>query len=353
MITYKAFVSSTYEDLKDHRRYVIAELRSGGVHVDPMEEWTAAASVPKELSKRRVVDCNLCVLLVARRRGHIPQWADESITQMEYRQAVALGIDVLPFLLDEKADWDSTFDEVDSDFALVEWQSELREKHVVSFFGTKPESVSVLPAILRWFQETPGIDPKRLAALNSVRNMTDHVRKAVDHGHDFKNRLDWVKEMQKLGDTYRDLIPDLYTPIQMISWRIRDHSFDHSQEDSSKYCCDELIKDLRALQFEVLKLTQQSMAKKEVEAMAIEILQDIELMTMGVGAPGPIMPAKPVNVPENSEVFHQYQKELEKSRAEARRQDAEKRARHLKTWYKGIQWDKDFAVAHKDPPPVA
>ena len=127
----------------------------------------------------------------------------------------------------------------------------------------------MLPAILRLFQEKSGIDSKRLAALNSVRNMTDHVRKAVDHGHDFANRLDWVKEMQKLGDIYRDLIPDLYTPIQMISWRIRDHSFDHNQEDSSQYCCDELIMDLRALQFEVLKLTQQSMAKGDLEAMAV------------------------------------------------------------------------------------
>ena len=52
MITYKAFVSSTYEDLKDHRRHVIAELRSGGIHVDPMEEWTAGSSAPKELSKK-------------------------------------------------------------------------------------------------------------------------------------------------------------------------------------------------------------------------------------------------------------------------------------------------------------
>ena len=217
MNTYKAFVSSTYVDLKDHRRQVVAELRKGGIHVDPMEEWTAASSDPKELSKKRVLGCNLCVLLLARRRGHIPQGSNESITQMEYRQAVALGIDVLPFLLDEKADWDNTFDELDSDPGVTEWQSELCEKYVISTFGTKPESVSVLPAILRWFQEKPGIDPKRLAALTSVRNITAHVRKAVDHGHDFANRMDWVKEVQRLGDIYRDLIPDLYMPIQMIS----------------------------------------------------------------------------------------------------------------------------------------
>jgi hypothetical protein len=352
MTTYKAFVSSTYEDLKHHRRHVIAELRSGGIHVDPMEKWTASSSVPKELSKKRVDDCNLCVLLVARRRGHIPKGAEMSITQMEYAQAVALGIDVLPFLLDEKADWDSAFDEADSDPGLAGWRSELGEKHVISTFGTKPESVPVLPAILRWLQEKPGIDPKRLAALNSVRNVTDHVRKAVAHGHDFANRLDWVKELQKLADTYRDLIPDLYMPIQRISWKVRDHSFDHNLEDSSQYCCDELITDLRALQFEVLKLTQKSMAKEDVEAMAIEILEDIELMNMEILGFREITPGKPLGVPENSEEFRRYQKELEKSHAEARRQDEERRARHLKTWREGIEWHKDFAVAHKDPPPA-
>ena len=247
---------------------------------------------------------------------------------MEYAQAVALGIDVLPFLLDEKADWDSAFDEIGSDPGLAEWRSELGEKHVIGTFDTEPQSVPVSPAIVRWLQEKPGIDSKRLAALNWVRNMTDHVLKAVDHGHDFANRLDWAKEMQKLGDAYRDVLTDLYTPIQMISWRIRDHSFDHNQKDSNKYCCDELIMDLRALQFEVLKVAQQSMAKKDVEAMAIEILRDIELMHMGVGAFRPVTPA-------------------------AARQQAEKEnARYLKTWREGIEWSSDFAVAHKDAPPA-
>ena len=33
----RAFVSSTYRDLKDHRAYVIDRLRRGGIIVDPME----------------------------------------------------------------------------------------------------------------------------------------------------------------------------------------------------------------------------------------------------------------------------------------------------------------------------
>jgi len=128
----------------------------------------------------------------------------------------------------------------------------------------------------------------------------------------------------------------------MISWRIRDHSFDHNQGDSSQYCCDELIKDLRALQFEVLKLTQQSIAKENVEAMAIQILQDIELMNMGLRILS-ITPVKPVGVPENSPEFRRYEESL----AEARRQDEERRASHLKTWREGIEWQKDFAVARQ------
>ena len=34
MSAYKAFVSSTYDDLKEHRAYVIPELRIAGIQVD-------------------------------------------------------------------------------------------------------------------------------------------------------------------------------------------------------------------------------------------------------------------------------------------------------------------------------
>ncbi len=96
MRTYKAFVSSTYIDLKDHRAYVIAALREAGFHVDPMEEWTADSDEPKVFSQERVDGCDICILLVARRRGHVPDGGTKSITQMEYEYAVKNDIDVLP-----------------------------------------------------------------------------------------------------------------------------------------------------------------------------------------------------------------------------------------------------------------
>lgn len=85
--SYKAFVSSTYDDLKDHRAHVIRALRKAGFFVDPMEDWTAAADPPKEFSRRRLEGCHLCILLVARRRGHVPGGETQSITQLEYEVA--------------------------------------------------------------------------------------------------------------------------------------------------------------------------------------------------------------------------------------------------------------------------
>lgn len=76
--TYKAFVSSTFEDLKDHRAHVIRQLRRAGFSVDPMEDWTADSGEPKQFSQDRLKGCDLCVLLVAFRRGFVPDGASHS-----------------------------------------------------------------------------------------------------------------------------------------------------------------------------------------------------------------------------------------------------------------------------------
>jgi uncharacterized protein DUF4062 len=77
---HKAFVSSTFEDLRGHRTAVIAGLRKAGIHVDPMEDWTAFSGEPKVFSQERLKDCDLCVLLVAYRRGHDAEGEVHSIT---------------------------------------------------------------------------------------------------------------------------------------------------------------------------------------------------------------------------------------------------------------------------------
>jgi Domain of unknown function (DUF4062) len=149
----RAFVSSTYRDLHDHRAYVIDRLTQSGIFVDPMEKWTAASDEPKVLSQERVKDCQLCVLLVGFRRGHVAENETLSITQMEYREALRLGIDVLVFMTNEEADWPAAATAgLRADPETVRWRAELQEHKVVGFFTSRPESIDVDAALARWLQ---------------------------------------------------------------------------------------------------------------------------------------------------------------------------------------------------------
>lgn len=95
-VRHRVFLSSTYDDLKDHRAEVIRAVRSAGFDCEAMEDWTADPRAPKDFSQKRILDCDVLVLLVGRRRGFIPPEEMRSITQLEYDCAIANDIDVIP-----------------------------------------------------------------------------------------------------------------------------------------------------------------------------------------------------------------------------------------------------------------
>jgi Domain of unknown function (DUF4062) len=158
-MAYKAFVSSTFEDLKEHRREVISALRRAGIFVDPMEDWTASSDEPKKFSQSRIKDCDLCVLIVSFRRGHVPQGEESSITELEYKAALSSGIDVLVFMLNEESPWQRKFDELEKDPGIRQLRSELKECKGVGFFGLEPNSIEIAPALTRWISEKQKPNP--------------------------------------------------------------------------------------------------------------------------------------------------------------------------------------------------
>ena len=117
-----------------------------------MEDWTADAVEPKKFSQERLEGCDLCVLLVALRRGHIPEGETQSITQLEYAAAESLGLDTLVFLLDEEEPWQRKFDQSHVDKEIGRWRANLREQKGIEYFGTDPESIDISPALTRWIQ---------------------------------------------------------------------------------------------------------------------------------------------------------------------------------------------------------
>ena len=164
----KAFVSSTFKDLKAHRAHVINALQNAGFFVDPMESWTADTDEPRVFSQRRVDGCDLCILLVAFRRGHVPEAERLSITQLEYKAAKDAGIDILVYLLDEKEPWPRSFDELDKDPQIRAWRNDLSEHKGVGFFGLNPESIRIASALTRWIAEKGPLRRKEEGKHNEI-----------------------------------------------------------------------------------------------------------------------------------------------------------------------------------------
>ena len=175
----QAFVSSTYEDLKDHRAHVIKALGRSGVFVDPMENWTAESDEPKKFSQDRLTGCHFCVLLVAFRRGYVPENETRSITQLEYQATIAKGLDVLVYLLDERVSWPERFNELDSDPEIRAWRTSLEQRHGRELFGLTPSSIDIAPAITRWVLKH---------AHPVVANLSGLASELADHEAALRNR---------------------------------------------------------------------------------------------------------------------------------------------------------------------
>src|SRR6188474_1678975 len=101
----RIYLSSTFNDLKQHRETVIQSLRRAGDHVVNMEDYAASDQRPLDKCRADIAACDVSVVLIAWRYGYVPPGETKSITELEFREAVQRKKGVLAFLLHEDADW--------------------------------------------------------------------------------------------------------------------------------------------------------------------------------------------------------------------------------------------------------
>jgi hypothetical protein len=95
----KAFLSSTFKDLEQHRAAVIARLRRlDGVEVRAMEDFGARAGSPRDFCVREARECDLFIGVIGHLYGFIPEDDDTSITEQEYEAAAEAGKEMLIFV---------------------------------------------------------------------------------------------------------------------------------------------------------------------------------------------------------------------------------------------------------------
>ncbi len=157
------YLSSTYEDLKDHRTVVFDALRKAGHHVVAMEDYVATDKRPVDKCLTDVKKADMYVGLFAFRYGYVPPVQHNnphglSITELEYRQAEVLKKPCLMFVVNETTAWPRSFDDTRMSEDKGERINTLREhlltEKLASSFSSKYElSTLVLAAVSKYLEE--------------------------------------------------------------------------------------------------------------------------------------------------------------------------------------------------------
>jgi hypothetical protein len=182
----RIFVSSSFEDLKDHRASAIRVLRQLGHEVIAMEDMTAGSLAPLAKVLEMVDRSEAYVGIFAWRYGYAPQAGAEapvvagatpgqtSITEYEYLRAIERGLPVMAFLLDERWPWPPEFvDGFDRTRAGAQPNTEriralrlaLQQERVVSWFTTPSDLEARVSAAVTTAGLTNQLDLQAAAAL--------------------------------------------------------------------------------------------------------------------------------------------------------------------------------------------
>jgi len=158
----KVYVSSTFEDLQEHRRAVSVAIRNAGWEDVAMEYYIAEDKRAVDRCLEDVAACDLYIGVFAWRYGWTPPKRRFSITELEYRTAVAANKTRLLFLADPKAAWPPFL--IDADRKKIEaLRRKVSSDRIIGFFGT-PDSLigQLVPALQRRLEIKPiaaqGID---------------------------------------------------------------------------------------------------------------------------------------------------------------------------------------------------
>ncbi|ASW55351.1 HEAT repeat domain-containing protein [Plantactinospora sp. KBS50] len=131
----KVYISATQKDLLEYRAAVHAAARRLEIEDVAMEAYGADVRPPLERCLTDVRRCDLYVGLFAWRYGYRPPGQESSITELEYREALAAGKPCLIFLLAEETPWSVDMVDRDGDRRQIDaLRRELKERHLCAFF---------------------------------------------------------------------------------------------------------------------------------------------------------------------------------------------------------------------------
>jgi hypothetical protein len=130
------FVSSTSADLKPYRQAVRDAIESLKLNFVGMEDFGASAPAPADLIRQRVCQSESYVGIIGMRYGYVDPGTGLSMTELEYRQAIASAKPMYMFVMDDHAPITAGMVETDAvRFArLLEFKSRVMKDHTCALF---------------------------------------------------------------------------------------------------------------------------------------------------------------------------------------------------------------------------
>ena len=130
------FVSSTSTDLKPHRlavKDVIKNLRRNFIG---MEEFAPTAQAPVELIRQKVNESQVYLGILGMRYGYVDPGTGLSMTELEYRQAIASDKKIWMFVMDQNAPISPSMVESDPNryAKLVDFKDRVMRTHTCALF---------------------------------------------------------------------------------------------------------------------------------------------------------------------------------------------------------------------------
>jgi Domain of unknown function (DUF4062) len=99
------FISSTFQDLVDHRKVVVETLNRMKRHYTAMEFFGSRTDEAVSICQVEIGKCSLLIGIYAWRYGWVPQGTDRSITEQEFDYARELNKPCLCYVIDENHPW--------------------------------------------------------------------------------------------------------------------------------------------------------------------------------------------------------------------------------------------------------
>jgi len=137
------FLSSTYLDLKPHRQAVRSVIDKLNCKYVGMEDFVPTAQAPASHIRQKVLESKVYLGVFGMRYGYVDSSTGFSMTELEYRQAIASKKDICIFVMDKNAP--ITVDMIEENpeaFAkLRDFKNRVLSSHICGFF-TDPADLS-------------------------------------------------------------------------------------------------------------------------------------------------------------------------------------------------------------------